>query len=192
VPSEQDLTSTESSLRLRRLKRKEFLVLNLDKTGSVDHLVFVCQGAKVLPSPDSSTRKRSKVFMSIIRVLVVEDYEPMRKTIRATLQKRLDLQIIGEASDGLEAVQKAEELSPDLILMDIGLPSQNGIEAARQIRNLVPEAKILYLSQETSPEVIQEALSVSASGYLVKVNAGIELVPAIDAIISGEQSVSQI
>jgi DNA-binding NarL/FixJ family response regulator len=130
--------------------------------------------------------------MPIIRVLVVEDYEPMRQTVRATLQKRRDLQIVGEASDGLEAVQKAVELNPDLILMDIRLPSQNGIEAARQIRDLVPEAKILFLSQETSPEVIQEALSVSASGYVAKVNAGIELVLAIDAVISGEQFVSQI
>jgi DNA-binding NarL/FixJ family response regulator len=76
--------------------------------------------------------------------------------------------------------------------MDIGLPSQNGIEAARQIRELVPKARILFLSQETSPEVIQEALSMSASGYVVKVNAGIELVPAIDAVVSGEQFVSQI
>jgi DNA-binding NarL/FixJ family response regulator len=130
--------------------------------------------------------------MPIIRVLVVEDYEPMRQTVRATLQKRRDLQIVGEASDGLEAVQKAVELNPDLILMDIGLPSQNGIEAARQIRELVPKARILFLSQETSPEVIQEALSMSASGYVVKVNAGIELVPAIDAVVSGEQFVSQI
>jgi DNA-binding NarL/FixJ family response regulator len=128
--------------------------------------------------------------MPITRVLVVEDYEPMRKTVRATLQKRHDLQIVGEASDGLEAVQKAVELKPDLILMDIGLPSQNGIEAAREIRELVPKAKILFLSQETSPEVIQEALSVSASGYVVKVNAGVELIPALKAVISGKQFVS--
>jgi DNA-binding NarL/FixJ family response regulator len=128
--------------------------------------------------------------MPITRVLVVEDYEPMRKTVRATLQKRHDLQIVGEASDGLEAVQKAVELKPDLILMDIGLPSQNGIEAAREIRELVPKAKILFLSQETSPEVIQEALSVSASGYVVKVNAGVELIPALEAVISGKQFVS--
>jgi two-component system nitrate/nitrite response regulator NarL len=128
--------------------------------------------------------------MPITRVLVVEDYEPMRKTVRATLQKRHDLQIVGEASDGLEAVQQAVELKPDLILMDIGLPSQNGIEAAREIRELVPKAKILFLSQETSPEVIQEALSVSASGYVVKVNAGVELIPALEAVISGKQFVS--
>jgi DNA-binding NarL/FixJ family response regulator len=131
-------------------------------------------------------------LMPTTRVLVVDDFEPMRQTIRAMLQERRDFQIVGEASDGLEAVQKAVELNPDLILMDIGLPSQNGIEAARQIRELVPEAKILYLSQETSPEVLREALSVSTSAYVVKVNAGTELVPAIDAIISGEEFVSPI
>jgi DNA-binding NarL/FixJ family response regulator len=96
------------------------------------------------------------------------------------------LQIVGEASDGLEAVQKALELTPDLILMDIGLPSLNGIEAARQILKLVPESKILFLSQESSAEVMQEALSLGACGYVVKVNAGIELIPAIDAVLSGK------
>ena len=127
-----------------------------------------------------------------MRILFVEDFVPFRKLICTTLGESHDLQVVDEASDSLEAVQKAVELQPDLILMDIGLPSQNGIEAARQIRELVPEAKILFLSQETSPEVIQEALSMSASGYVVKVNAGIELVPAIDAVVSGEQFVSQI
>jgi DNA-binding NarL/FixJ family response regulator len=128
--------------------------------------------------------------MPIIRILVVDDFDPMRKTVRATLQERCDLQVVGEASDGLEAVQKAVELKPDWILMDIRLPSLNGIEAARQIRKLVPEAKILFLSQETSAEVIQEALSLGASGYVVKVSAGIDLLPAIEAVISGRQFVS--
>jgi DNA-binding NarL/FixJ family response regulator len=130
--------------------------------------------------------------MPIIRVLVVEDYEPMRRTVRVTLQKRPNLQIVGEASDGLEAVQRAVELKPDLILMDIGLPSLNGIEAARQIRELIPETKIVFLSQETSPDVIQEALSVGASGYVTKINAGIELFPAIYAVTLGEHFVSHV
>jgi DNA-binding NarL/FixJ family response regulator len=147
-----------------------------------------CPAFLSLTEPESV----SKDVVPIIRVLLVEDFEPMRQTIRAMLQERRDFQIIGEASDGLEAVQKAVELKPDLILMDIGLPSLNGIEAARQIRELVPEAKIIFLSQEISSEVIQEALSVSASGYVTKISAGIDLVPAIDAIISGEQFVSQI
>jgi DNA-binding NarL/FixJ family response regulator len=128
--------------------------------------------------------------MPIIRVLIVEDFAGFRLFICSTLAKRQDLQIVGEASDGLEAVQKAVELKPDLVLMDIGLPSQNGIEAARQIFNLVSGIKILFLSQESAPDVIQEALSLGASGYVVKVNAGIDLLPAIEAVISGTRFVS--
>jgi DNA-binding NarL/FixJ family response regulator len=76
------------------------------------------------------------------------------------LAERRDLQVIGEASDGLEAVQRAVQLKPDLVLMDIGLPLLNGIEAARKIRELVPEAKIIFLSQESSTEVVQEAMGL--------------------------------
>jgi DNA-binding NarL/FixJ family response regulator len=128
--------------------------------------------------------------MPTIRVLVVDDFRSLRQWVCAAVGNRQGFQVVGEASDGVEAVQKAVELKPDLILMDIGLPSLNGIEAARQIRELVPEAKILFLSQETSAEVRQEALSLGASGYVVKVNAGIDLLPAIEASISGTQFVS--
>jgi DNA-binding NarL/FixJ family response regulator len=98
------------------------------------------------------------------RVLVVEDFAAFRQSISSILAKGKDLWVIGELSDGLEAVQKAVELKPGLILMGIGLPSLNGIEAARQIRKLVPEAKIIFLSQESSADVVQQALSVGASG----------------------------
>jgi DNA-binding NarL/FixJ family response regulator len=117
----------------------------------------------------------AEIVMQIIRILVVDDFEPLRKSVCAALAERRDFLVIGEASDGLEAIQKTVDLKPDLVLMDIGLPSQNGIEAARQILDLVPETKILFLSQETSAEVIQEALSFGASGYVVKINAGIGL-----------------
>jgi len=86
---------------------------------------------------------------SITRILVVDDYEPFRRFICSTLGKRPELQIIGEASDGLEAVQKGEELQPNLILLDIGLPMLNGIEAARRIHKLSPSSKILFLSMES-------------------------------------------
>jgi DNA-binding NarL/FixJ family response regulator len=121
-----------------------------------------------------------------VRILIVDDFVLFRQLVRSILVGNSKLQIVGEASDGLEAVQKALELTPDLILMDIGLPSLNGIEAARQILKLVPESKILFLSQESSAEVMQEALSLGACGYVVKVNAGIELIPAIDAVLSGK------
>jgi DNA-binding NarL/FixJ family response regulator len=84
---------------------------------------------------------------STVSVLVVDDYEPFRRFVCSTLGKRQDLQVIGEASDGLEAVRKAEELKPDLIVLDIGLPRLNGIEVARRIRKLYPKCKILFMSQ---------------------------------------------
>jgi len=123
------------------------------------------------------------------RVLVVEDYEPFRRFICSTLRKRPDVQIV-EAADGLEAVQKAEELQPDLIVLDIGLPSLNGIEVARRIRKLSPKSKILFMSQESSADVVQEALASGALGYVVKAHAGSELIPAVEAVLQGRQSFS--
>jgi DNA-binding NarL/FixJ family response regulator len=125
----------------------------------------------------------------LVRILLVEDFEPFRRFIRSQLQPRLDLEVIAEASDGLEAVHVAEQLQPDLILLDIGLPKLNGIEAARQIRNLCPESKIVFLSQESSADVIEEALNSGGAGYVVKTNAGSELLDAIDAIRTGGQFV---
>ena len=128
--------------------------------------------------------------MSTIRVLVVEDFPAFRRFITSTLGERRDLHIIGVASDGPEGVQKAVELKPDLILMDIGLPTMNGIEAAQQIRQLVPAAKIVFLSQESSADVIQLALSTGALGYVVKSKAGSQLIRALDAVNLGKQFVS--
>jgi DNA-binding NarL/FixJ family response regulator len=128
--------------------------------------------------------------MSSIRVLVVEDFDPFRRFIVSKLQTRPEFQFIGEASDGLEAVQKAQELQPDLIMMDIGLPSLNGIEAARQIRKLSPESKIIFFSQESSADAVHEALSLGAHGYVVKARAGRELLAAVEAVLQGTQFVS--
>ena len=101
-----------------------------------------------------------------------------------------DLQVIGEVSDGLEAVQRCVELQPDLILLDIGLPSLNGIKAARQIRRLVPESKVIFLTQESSADVVQEALSLGARGYVVKIKAASELLTAVEAVLLGKTFVS--
>jgi DNA-binding NarL/FixJ family response regulator len=100
------------------------------------------------------------------------------------------LEIVCELSDGLAAVQKAEELKPDLILLDIGLPGLNGIEAGRQILKLVPNAKIIFLTQESSEDVVQEALRLGARGYVVKTQAGSDLMPAVEAVLQGKQYVS--
>jgi DNA-binding NarL/FixJ family response regulator len=128
--------------------------------------------------------------ISSIGVLVVDDYEPWRRWVCSTLQKRPELQVIGEVSDGLEALQKATELQPDLILLDIGLPTLNGIEAARRIRRHAPSARILFLTENWSQEVAQEALSTGALGYVVKSDAVSDLLPAVGAVLQGKQFVS--
>jgi len=124
--------------------------------------------------------------VSATRILVVEDFASFRQFISSTLAKESDLQIICEVADGLEAVQKAEELKPDLILLDIGLPTQSGIVAARQIRKLAPESKIIFLTQESSADVVEAARSLGACGYVVKARAGSELLAAVKAVISGK------
>jgi DNA-binding NarL/FixJ family response regulator len=121
------------------------------------------------------------------RVLLVEDFEPFRRFIRTTLQT--ELQIIAEVSDGLEAVSKAEELQPDLILLDIGLPGLNDIEVARQIRKLSPQSKILFVSQESSADVIEEAMNSGAMGYVVKAHAASDLLAAVEAVREGRKFV---
>jgi len=123
------------------------------------------------------------------RVLVVEDSEPFRLYICSTLRKIPEFQIVGEVEDGLEAVEKAQELQPDLIILDIGLPSLNGIDAARRIRKLSPRSKILILSNESSADLVREALAVGALGYVVKTRAGSELLDAIEAVLQGNQFV---
>jgi DNA-binding NarL/FixJ family response regulator len=122
----------------------------------------------------------------LVRILVVEDFAPFRQFIAEMLATRPALQIIGEVYDGLDAVHKALELRPDLILLDIGLPSLNGIEVAREIRKLVPESKIVFLTQESSAEVMREAHKLGASGYVIKANAASDLLPALESVISGK------
>jgi DNA-binding response OmpR family regulator len=127
---------------------------------------------------------------STTRVLVVEDSEPFRKFVCSTLGKRPELRIVGEVSDGLEAVQKVEELQPDLIVLDIGLPSLNGIEVARRVRKLSRQSRILFVSQETSTDVVQAAFATGADGYVVKTDAGMELLEAVNAVLRGDQFIS--
>jgi DNA-binding NarL/FixJ family response regulator len=124
-----------------------------------------------------------------IRILLVDDFEPWCRFVCSMVQTRRELQIIREVSDGLAAIQIASELQPDLILLDIGLPKLNGIAAARKIRNLTPNSKILFLSQESSSEIVREALDIGA-GFVVKVDAGKELLPAIRAVILGRRFLS--
>jgi DNA-binding NarL/FixJ family response regulator len=125
-----------------------------------------------------------------IRVLVVDDYEPFRDFVCSTLKKLPEVQVIGEVSDGTEAVQKAQELLPDLVLLDIGLPTLNGIEVARRIRELSPTSKILFVSANHSTEMVETALRLGARGYLLKLDAQLELLAAVESVLQGKKFVS--
>ena len=126
----------------------------------------------------------------LIWVLVVDDFEPFRRRVASILQQQPELRIIAEVSDGLEAVRKALDLQPDLILLDIGLPKLNGIEAARRIRELSSRSKVIFLSENRSWDIAQEALRTGAGGYVVKSNAARELLPAVEAVLKGKRFVS--
>ena len=97
------------------------------------------------------------------RILVVDDYAPFRETMRSMLSRHPELVVIAEASDGLEAVHKAEDLRPDLVLIDLNMPRLNGLEATRRIRKLSPNSKIILVSLESSIEFIQAALAAGGS-----------------------------
>lgn len=126
----------------------------------------------------------------VIRVLIVDDYEPWYRFVSNTLRKHSTFEIVAEATDGLKAVEKARELQPDLILLDIGLPTLNGIEAARRIRELSPKSKILFLSENRAADVAQEALNTGAGGYVVKSDAASDLLPAVKAVLEGKRFIS--
>ena len=125
-----------------------------------------------------------------IRVLVAEDYEPLRRFVSAIIEKLPQFQIIGEASDGLTAIQKAQELQAEMILLDINLPKLNGFEVARRIREHSPQLKIIFFSADCAFHTAQEAFRMGAYGYIVKSDAGTELVPALETVLQGKQFVS--
>jgi len=121
---------------------------------------------------------------------VVEDFKPFRSFISLLLSENPNLDVICEAEDGQEAVEKAQQLKPDVILMDIGLPKLNGLEVARQIRRAAPSSKILFVSTYDDLDIVEGALNTGASGYVVKSDAGKELARAVEAVFRGKQFVS--
>jgi DNA-binding NarL/FixJ family response regulator len=128
--------------------------------------------------------------LSFVRVLVVENFKPFRKFVCSILQETAEFSVAATASDGLEAIQKAEELQPDLILLDVGLPKLNGLEAAKRLCIVAPSAKILILSENNDPDVVETAMSDGCSGYVLKSDAG-ELLPGMAKVLRGERFLSR-
>ena len=125
-----------------------------------------------------------------VRIILVDDFKPWRRFVAALLEENPDWQIVSEASDGLEAVQKAEELQPDLILLDISLPKLNGIEAAESIRKIAPDSKILFVSENRDSDIATAALSAGGQGYLVKSDGATELLVAVETVLDGKRFIS--
>ena len=131
-----------------------------------------------------------KPCMAIIRLLVVDDFRLWRDCVKAHLEGHPDLQVTGFASDGLEALQKVEELQPDLVLLDIRLPKLGGIETARQILKLNPNCKIIFLTGYLHPEIVRAALEAGACGYVHKEDAPDELLASLQSVRVGNQYLS--
>jgi DNA-binding NarL/FixJ family response regulator len=127
---------------------------------------------------------------STIRVLVVDGYEPWCRFVCSTLREQPEFRVVDTVSDGLEAVEKARQLQPDLVLLDIGLPTLNGIAVARRVRVVSPLSKILFVSLERSWDLAKEALRTGALGYIVKSDAARELLPAVRAVLQGRPFLS--
>jgi DNA-binding NarL/FixJ family response regulator len=121
-----------------------------------------------------------------VRILIVDDHEAVRKGVCAILSSRLDIEVCGEAVNGKEAIAKAKELQPDLIILDISMPVLSGFDAARQIRKIVPEARILMFSMHESKQFLEEAKKLGVHGYLIKTRGSDVLLRAVDALMRNQ------
>src|SRR5215469_13347732 len=120
--------------------------------------------------------------MPPFRTLIVEDHEGFSRFMSLTLQEQAQCQVISQVSDGLQAIEKAEQLEPDLIVLDLGLPKLNGMEVARRLSKICPDAKMLIVSQDSSSDIVQAVLRIGVHGYLLKSDAA-DLPLAVDAIL---------
>jgi DNA-binding NarL/FixJ family response regulator len=119
-----------------------------------------------------------------LKILVVDDHEAVRKGVCAILSSRLDIEVCGEAVNGKEAIEKAKELRPDLVILDITMPVLNGFDAAREILKILPEARILMFSMHESKQLLEEAKKIGVHGYLTKTRGGETLLRAVDALMA--------
>jgi len=117
-----------------------------------------------------------------IRILVADDHEIVRRGLRALLDAQPEWEVVGEAVSGREAVEKARQLTPDVAIIDVGMPELNGLEATRQILKALPQTEILILTMHESEQIVREVLDAGARGYVLKSDAGKDLVAAVEAL----------
>ncbi|MBA2287600.1 MAG: response regulator transcription factor [Ktedonobacteraceae bacterium] len=127
-----------------------------------------------------------------IRILLADDHTILRAGLKMMLNAQPDMEVVGEAHDGRQAIHEAQRLQPDIVLMDITMPDINGIEATRQLKKLLPEARVLILTMHENDEYIFQALRAGASGYLLKEAADTDLIYALHIIQSGQFYLSPI
>ncbi|HYS03610.1 MAG TPA: response regulator transcription factor [Candidatus Dormibacteraeota bacterium] len=120
--------------------------------------------------------------MGSLRILVVDDHEVVRRGVKALIESHPDWRVCGETGDGREAVLKAKELQPDVVVLDVTMPGLNGLDATRQIRNVAPKTEVLVLTMHTSEDLAREVLSAGARGYILKSDAGRDLVNAVESV----------
>jgi DNA-binding NarL/FixJ family response regulator len=118
----------------------------------------------------------------VVRILLVDDHPVVRQGLRTLLEARSELEIVGEASDGVEAVEKVGSLLPDVVVLDVTMPRMNGIEACRLIHQKTPGREVLFVTQHDSPQMMREALAAGARGYVVKSNLARDLVEAVETV----------
>ena len=126
-----------------------------------------------------------------IKVLIADDHQILREGLKYILDTQADMKVIGEASDGRQAVKEAKRINPDVVIMDIAMPELNGIEAARQIIEECPSVKVIILSMHYSTEHIYQALQAGAKGFVIKDAAGKELMQAVRAVYGGHRYLSE-
>ena len=175
------------------MRAGSFALVGLNFIGcqrQLEKSLVICNAAecKMRSVPVSYESVQAVLLQNLtISVLLVDDFVQFRAAVSTLLRKKPELQIVAEASDGIEAVEQSRQLQPDLILLDIGLPKLNGIAAAQQIREVAPQSKIIFVTQETSADIMKEAIGLGGMGYVVKAKVESELLKAIDRVLEGKQ-----